>query len=365
MPGTLGTATPAPGELRIERLDRLGRWAPAWDELVASAALPSPFLRSWWVEHAAGPDRCILVVTERGRLVGGAAFELDRVRRGPLSIERVRMSGQGVLAPDHLDLVAAPDRHLEVARLVVGWLRRPGSRVLDLDGLAGTGTLAQVFAPWTVSRTLAPRATLGTDVADYLSRRPGRLRSTISRTERRLARDGASSHVVEPDGAEQALEALAQLHDGRWQDESRFLRAWARFRDAALAGIATGDVVVHELRDAHGAVVATECDLVLGDTVSFYQAGRRTEREWRGAGSVLRAHVARWAVEQGASTYDLLRGEEGYKADWADDDRELVHCRVGIGPLGRSVLLLERVRGRMLSRAPSPRDRSAPAEPPG
>ena len=35
-------------------------------------------------------------------LVGGAAFEVDRVGRGPFGIELVRSVGQGVLAPDHL-----------------------------------------------------------------------------------------------------------------------------------------------------------------------------------------------------------------------------------------------------------------------
>jgi hypothetical protein len=33
-----------------------------------------------------------------------------------------------------------------------------------------------------------------------------------------------------------------------------------------------GDVVLHELRDEHGEAIAVELDLVLGDTVAFYDS---------------------------------------------------------------------------------------------
>jgi CelD/BcsL family acetyltransferase involved in cellulose biosynthesis len=84
-------------------------------------------------------------------------------------------------------------------------------------------------------------------------------------------------------------------------------------------------------------VIAIELDLRAGDRLAFYQAGRRIEREWRGCGSVLRADLIDWACEQGLDEYDLLRGDEPYKADWSDRRRELVRCRVGVGPLGRTV----------------------------
>ena len=42
-----------------------------------------------------------------GQLVGGAAFEVGLFGPGPLKVQRVRFLGQGVLAPDHLDVIAA------------------------------------------------------------------------------------------------------------------------------------------------------------------------------------------------------------------------------------------------------------------
>ena len=94
--------------------------------------------------------------------------------------------------------------------------------------------------------------------------------------------------------------------------------------------MACGDVVIHELRADDGEVVATELDMGVGRRLAFYQAGRRTEREWRAAGSVLKADVIEWAIDEGFEEYDLLRGDESYKSDWATERRELIR-----GPVRR------------------------------
>ncbi len=288
--------------------------------------------------------------------MGGAAFETDRWGRGPVRLERVRCVGQGVLGPDHLDLIAGPGHHLGVAREVLAWLRRPGARVVDLDGLAAAGSLATLLGGHEVHRVAAPYADLSVGAEQYLAGRPGKVRSTITRTAKRFAREGVELVRVDGEDIEGALDDLARLHDERWAEDSVFLRGWERCCAAARAGAASGDVVVHELRDAAGDPVAVELDLVLGGSVAFYQAGRRTEREWRGCGSVLRARIIEAAAADGATEYDLLRGDEGYKADWATDRRELVHITMGVGVLGVAA-----VRARSANRALA-RRREASAE---
>lgn len=337
-------------DLRTEVLPRLGPHRAAWDRLVASQRHPSPFLRSWWIEHAAEGDLCIVACFDGDELVGGAAFELDHVGPGPLRLERVRCVGQGRLAPDHVDLVAAEGRHGQVARALWSWLRRPGARVVDLDGLAAQGSLAQLLGSHVTERSPAPYATLGDDAALYLGQRPGPLRSTVSRTSKRLSRQGVEPRQVPSDDLATGLERLAELHDLRWSDRSAFLRGWERFSAAAAAGAAAGEVVLFELADEGGTPVAMELDLLLGERLAFYQAGRRTEREWRGAGSVLRAHVIEWATAHGATEYDLLRGDEGYKSDWATGRRELAHAVMGVGAAGRAAVTARGLRDRWLSR---------------
>lgn len=336
--------------LRLEIRARLDSLGPQWDELLSTQQLPTPFLKSWWIDNASGATPAVLCCFAGARLVGGAAFEMDRVGRGPITIERVRCVGQGVLAPDHLDLISDPQHHAEVLDLVLGWVRRPGSRVIDLDGMAATGSLASAFSAHEVERIGAPFAPLPDNGADYLAARPGQLRNTITRARKRFTRDGAEVRRVQPDDVSDALNRLSLLHDQRWSDASSFLRDWERCRAAALAGAACGDVVIHELVAADGDVIATELDLLAGPRLAFYQAGRRIDHDARGCGSVLRAALIDWACAEGMDEYDLLRGDERYKADWAAERRELVRCRVGIG-----------TRGRIMDAAYRLRHRSAPA----
>lgn len=323
--------------LRIEVTDTLGDDRADWDALVAAQPQPSAFLRSWWVEHAGAGTTALLRCRDGDALVGGFAVEVDRIGRGPASVERVRCVGQGDLAPDHLDVFAAAGRHDDVLDAVLAWLRRPGSRLVDLDGLAADGRLANALRAHEIDRIAAPYATLPSTVDEYVAARPGRVRSTISRTRKRLVRSGATIERVVADDHARALDALADLHDGRWGETSGFLGSWGRFRTAAGVGLERGDVRATEVRDADGTVVATEWDLVTGDRVAFYQAGRSTDHEWRGAGSVLRADIIEAAIADGAHEYDLLRGDEPYKAEWSDGRRMLVRVRFGVGGVGRTV----------------------------
>lgn len=338
-------ARPAP-PIRIQQVSQLGQHADRWDELVALQPLPSPFLRSWWVDHVAAGDSAIVLVLAGDELLGGAAFELDTIGVRGLGLERVRMLGQGVLAPDHLDVVATPGSHAAVARAVLGWLRR-GRRIIDLDGLAAGGTLATLFAPYETGRTGAPWATLTDGVDTYFSARPGALRSTVKRSGKRFERDGATVRLVAPADAPEALDSLARLHDLRWATESKFLAAWQRFRTGAIAGAARGDVAIHELVDESGEVLATQLDLVVGTRVGFYQSGRRTEREFRGSGSVVRAAAIRHAASLGATEYDLLRGDEDYKADWATARREVISVRAPHGVVAAAALGAAALRRRV------------------
>ena len=339
--------TPTRSFLRLEIRHQLGALESAWDELLGQQELSSPFLSSWWINHAAEGTPALLCCFAGSELVGGAAFQIDTVGPRALTVERVRCVGQGTLAPDHLDLIALPDHAAEVLALVMRWLQRSGSRVVDLDGLAATGALAQSLRSHEIARIAAPWTKLPADSAEYFAARAGQVRSTISRTRKRFVREGVYLRRVPTDDMPSALDRLAELHDSRWSEESSFLDGWNRFRAAALAGAASESVIIHELVSAEGDVIATELDLLCGNSLAFYQAGRRTEREWRGSGSVLRADILQWACSQGFAEYDLLRGDESYKADWSDTQREVVRCRMGVGPRGVAVVQAARTQQRL------------------
>lgn len=113
-----------------------------------------------------------------------------------------------------------------------------------------------------------------------------------------------------------------------------------------------------ELVDADGLIVAVELELRAGQRLCFYQAGRVTDHEWRGSGSVLKARIIEAGIAEGFVEFDLLRGGESYKAEWADARRTVVRVQSAVGPLARTLVRGAEVRRRV-------QRRRAGIEPPG
>jgi CelD/BcsL family acetyltransferase involved in cellulose biosynthesis len=328
--------------LRTEVRDSLRGMDAAWDSLVDRSPLPSPFLRSWWLEGVAGPRPVFVLVFRNDRLVGGAAFERDRV----LGVERLRAAGFR-LDPDHLDLVADPAHVEDVVGELRAWLTRRGARIIDLVGLAeGARIIDSLPAPVRQAAfDQAPWSPLPPSLDEYLEQRPRELLRLIGQPRRRLERAGAEHRVVGAEDAQAALERFRRLHEAQWGDRSDFLPEFDRFARAGQEGIARGELVVRELW-VDGDVVATHVCFVTAGRLSDYQAGRDGDRRWRGAGTWLTAVAVGDACERGCHEYDFLRGAEPYKEQWASNARSLVRAAATSGWRARLVAALLRTRRR-------------------
>jgi CelD/BcsL family acetyltransferase involved in cellulose biosynthesis len=329
----------------------LGPHEVAWDALVEHLPLPSPFLRSWWLEHTAGTNPRYLLVLDGSALLGGLALEEDRW----LGVPRLRMMGAGALCPDHLDIVALPGREEEVVAALAAWLRRRGSRLLDLEGVAAGARVAAAL-PGRVRREVvdvAPWAPLPGDPDDWLRARSRNFRSNLRKATNRLGREGITHRVVRGDPADAALATLRDLHAVRWGMRSRFLAAYERFAVAGHVGATRGELAVHELVADGNVVAAMACFEVAG-RVSFYQSGWLPARRLRNASTLLLAKVIQDACQRGFSEVDLLRGDEAYKRGLASSVRQLLRLQAAHGPAGRfalAVLLLVSRMRRLASRA--------------
>lgn len=325
---------PGPSVLVLPRLDR---WAAQWDELVDLAPLPTPFLRSWWLAGTAGRRPRFLLVVEEDRLLGGLALEEGR----RLGVPCLRMMGAGPLCPDHLDLLASQGQETAVAAAAGAWLRRPGARVLDLDGVrAGARLLTALPDVRREPPAVAPWASLPADPAAYLAGRPTGFRRTLRRASARLAAEGSAHCVRRGKSAVSALPTLRQLHGAQWGDRSRFLPSFDRFAAACSLGAERDEVAVHELT-ADGTVVAIMVAFEVAGRVSLYQSARLTDARWRDATSVLLAAIITDACVRGFTEVDFLRGDEAYKGNFAPDMRELLRLRGASGTAGRIALAAE------------------------
>lgn len=329
----------------------LGSLEPAWDTLVELLPLPSPFLRSWWLKQTAGGTLRFLLVMDSDVLVGGLALQEERW----LGVPRLRVVGAGALCPDHLDTVALPGREEDVLAALASWLCRPGSRVLDLEGVAGGSRLAAAL-PGRVYReviAVAPWASLAADPTDWLRTRPRSFRATLRKATRRLEQEAVAHRMLRGNSVDAALGTLGRLHRAQWGERSKFLAAYQRFAAASRAGAARGEVVFHELVAGEEVVAAVSCFEFAG-RLSLYQSGRLSAHRWRNAATVLLATVIQDACRRGFSEVDLLRGDEPYKANFASAARELLRLRAAHGAAGRLALaaLLLGDRARKLAGRP-------------
>jgi CelD/BcsL family acetyltransferase involved in cellulose biosynthesis len=334
--------------VQVLESSRLEQWASGWDALVEQLPLPSPFLRSWWLEATAGSRPRFVLVAAGEVLLGGVALDEDRRFGVPL----LRFMGTGPLSPDHLDLVARRGHEATVVQAVASWLRRPGWRILDLEGVVTNSRLRSAL-PGRVREQLldvAPWTPLPDNPADFLATRSANFRANLRKATRRLDADGVTHRVTRAGDVEAALVTLRRLHSLQWGQRSQFVGSFERFAAASRAGTSRGEALFHELVAGETVIATVSCFEVAGRS-SLYQSGRLVDRRWRNSTTVLLARVVEDACQRGLTEVDFLRGSESYKHNFATQERTLLRLRAAKGIGARLALagLIGRERTRQLA----------------
>lgn len=214
----------------------------------------------------------------------------------------------------------------------------PGLRSLLLENVDTGGewwrALAKAFpAPLaTVERgeaTLPFVELAGLSWDEYLAGRSRQLRSQLGRKLRSLRRD----HDVQfrrtrsADEVPADLATLLKLHDARWAERSEssaladptvrkfhlefaraaFERGWLRLT----------------VMEVDRVPIAALYGWLIGERWSYYQAGFDPAWSRHSPGFLLLAETIREAIEDGASEYDMLRGDEAFKRRFASSSREV------------------------------------------
>jgi CelD/BcsL family acetyltransferase involved in cellulose biosynthesis len=332
---TMNTITRSRPAISTRIVAELGDVAHDWDRLVDWAPVPSPFLRSWWLAAAAPAARArYLLVLDAQTLIGGVALQEQRHVLG------VRVYGActgGTLCPDHVDLLAAPGRELDVCRAFDGWLARPGARLLDLDGVV-QHSLLSACVPAAATRVVdvAPWDALPDTGDEYVASRSANLRRSYRRAQARLTAMGAAHHRLTPAELSGGMDEFERLHRAR-ADRAALVDELPRLRAALVAGAAVGEVQVDVLRCASRTLASLICFRTAG-ALRAYQLARVLEPELPDVGTALLFQAIERACGEGCYEVDLLRGAEPYKFRFVDRRREIYRIEVARGVRARWLL---------------------------
>jgi CelD/BcsL family acetyltransferase involved in cellulose biosynthesis len=314
--------------------DRLGEIEGDWRSLAerrGNAFLTPEWYLAWLRNYGAQADPAVIAVRgPAGDLRGIMPLARDRSAH-PRSL---RFGGSNLA--DHLHPVAASLADEAVAaaagaRLgaeLSGW----SAIVLDnVDVDAAWWRAMMSAAPLSLTatsyrQTTLPCIQLPASWEAYLASRSRNFRSQLGRKLRALERDHQVRFRRTQAAPELAsdLETFFRLHYARWESRGGSSSASERTRsfhaDFTAAALERGWLRLW-LMEVDGDSVAAWYGWRLGDRYSYYLAG--FEPRWSDAsvGLLLLAHTVREAIEESASEYDLLLGEEAYKQRFATAER--------------------------------------------
>lgn len=331
---------------RISDWDALAaQHASDWQRLAAASPYATVFQTwewnaAWWKHHGRGKRLCALIVEEGECIVGIAPLFSSF---GPL--HTLQLVGNG--GSDYLDLLALPGQEEAVAQAVGQWLTQ-NRRVWDWGDL-------QQIKPGAVAEQLpgadlwegetCPYLPLPATYDAFLKTLGKKLRQNVGYYERSMAKEQAlEMRLATEETLLKDLDAFFRLHQLRWRGRwmpGAFAAASARafHTEVARALLAAGNLRLHILLLDSVPVASLYC-FHKGQTTFYYLGGFDPAIAKLSPGTVLTARAIRHAIEQdGATEFDFLRGDEGYKYRWGAQDR--YNRRVSLTQTGlRSALLV-------------------------
>lgn len=308
----------------------------AWRDL--AVALENPFLTpewcSAWLRTHPEESPFLLLWRPRGELRG--VLPLVAVRRRGVLLLRFAGARRG----DWLGPACRPEDEVAMAAACAELLSAERRRwhLLRLDRLDRASAWPQAL--WTAGTggSIAAARPRRTDVLPfvelgeggwegYLAGRSRNFRSQLGRRRRKLEREhGLRFRMTEDPGRLEAdFETFFALHEERWRGRGGSSSGTSDAK-ALQAGFAAAALERGWLRlwiaEADDEPAAAWYGWRIGDRYCYALSGLSERFEPLGLGTVLLAHTIESAAAEGATVYDLMWGDEGYKRRFETGRRE-------------------------------------------
>jgi CelD/BcsL family acetyltransferase involved in cellulose biosynthesis len=329
-----------------ETTSALMQMGPEWRDLVDRCPQVSIFSTFEWAQAAFTTRRSaalpfVIKVYDGTRLVGVAPFCLVP-SAGSSVLEHMASGGRGL--SDYQEVISEPGLESAVLERVFGVLAdtRAQWQALDLSELPVGLPVERLTRPAQAVDLLVLQlpaspcytAGLAPSWEAQLKRFSGNLRETVERKRRKLLRELPARFVSVQDEEVlmNGLRAMHALQDRRWEPEAAPERAqYFDFVRVMAPAMLRRGWLDFRLLEVGGSYVAGSFAFIFKGTAFHYLTACDVSETWsrRSVGTLSTADAMRSAIDHGCHTFDMMRGEESYKATFLGARRQsqrLIFC---------------------------------------
>ncbi len=341
---------------RITHLADLQPYRERWDELAGDCVFRSwAWLSTWWEHYGDGKQLFVLLVFADDKApdcqTTASCAEPQVEAKNLLAIlpcyveshfvrgQVLRLLGDGEICSDHLDLLADPAEAGATTQALARYLCENASDWDTTEFTAigvecvGLVRLSEELSSLGCHVTRKPNQncwaiTLPEDWEAFLAMQSKSHRKQLRRLERRvLETEQAVWHLVEtPSEFNKAWPILIDLHQRRrislGEPGCFASERWGNFhRDIARQLLDVGKLRLSWLEMA-GQPVAAEYHFAGEKATWAYQGGVDPDRIHEEPGQLSMIRTLQHAFAEGHQQFDLLRGDEPYKAHWRAQPQE-------------------------------------------
>lgn len=154
----------------------------------------------------------------------------------------------------------------------------------------------------------------------YMAARPARLRNTIDRKRRKLAREhGYDIHMFRGDEVRSGLVDYHEAYSSSWKANEQYVA----LLDALAINMSTRDWTRLAILYIDGCAAAAQLWFVVENKASIFRLAYDERWKKYSPGSILTAYLMEYVIDvDKVEEIDFLTGNEAYKQDWMSERRQ-------------------------------------------
>jgi len=327
-----------------------------WNDIFNKANTASPFLTwqwvsTWWEKYASeiANSRLFTIVWKRDNAIVAILPLFGFTQRSSLfSLKTLRLAGTWTESSDYLDVIVDPGLKANINDLFDHPRLQDFFQDFDIfefknmqeDALLASYAAGGVFHSKITS--VCPYIALPKDEESYIKSLSRNMRSGLKRTRNKITKHPELQFKIieQVEQIPQAIKRLFELHNLRFDDKEQETKFVYEKRGAFHEAIAGQFQRLDALRlfticDNNTIVGIIYCYLVK-DRLMYVQAGFDPEYNKYAIGNQLLWEAINYAIRNGCSEFDFMRGNEEYKYKWTDKKRYLVSTTKAISAKGKT-----------------------------